>query len=379
MSKLHNCDPAISGGTKLLAEADYTDFAPATINFLSFLNSPYEQARTYFRVWDNRIEMNTPIAPFCCLTATSNCVTDSVTTYYYDGFPFRSSMACYCIPLTCLGPPVVYVQKPSLLCGLIDLTPCCGESLKAAPHNCLGLKTYICCGGPCYEQYGLPITSGLKDGKKLMLDFKKAVNRYVKKHNLDPAEMAIFEVVGERGGASNMELKNATDDGNDDDFEPVDVEEEEESEIDESAPTHPSEIEMAAIKHNSPKKTSPKKAITPKAAAASPKKTRAASSVAASIKVPSNLYSLDFEVMFSFFKNSCGLGHVTSQAAATACIELEINTTKKLAKIWGREALALADLQLDQDDAGDVEEALAKLQVKVDHWVTHDGDTPTKV
>ena len=58
-------------------------------------------------------------------------------------------MCCYLIPVTCCGPPVIFAKEPKC-CGLVSLAPCFGVPVYYAPTNCFGLKTYLCCGQPCY-------------------------------------------------------------------------------------------------------------------------------------------------------------------------------------------------------------------------------------
>ena len=69
-------------------------------------------------------------------------------------------MCCYLIPVTCCGPPVIYSKEPKL-CGLVSLAPCCGVPIYYAPTNCFGLKTYLCCGQPCYTSCAAGLVGGL--------------------------------------------------------------------------------------------------------------------------------------------------------------------------------------------------------------------------
>lgn len=191
----HGDSEYISGGVTLVAEAEYYDFAPAPCSLLICCNSKFQQGRTYFRVWDNRVEMNFPFAPFMSCTFSELCVTDIVTTYYFDRRPFRSGMCCFCIPCTCCGPPVIFNQVPKC-CG-IDLSSCFGQQIMAAPHNCCGLKTYLCCGKPCYYSFALPLTAGIKNGGEFLVQFRNAVDAYAQKHRLSKDQMAIFEQVND--------------------------------------------------------------------------------------------------------------------------------------------------------------------------------------
>lgn len=189
----HGTSQYMTGGLTLVAEADYYDFAPASCCCLSFLNSSFQQGRTYLRVWDNRMEKNFPVAPFGCFTTSELCVVDQVQTTYYDRPPFRSGMCCWICPVTCCGPPVIFVKKP--MCFCCDLSPYFGQQLMSAPCNYYNLKTCCCCGEPCYVDSALPISMGLKDGDALMAKFQASVDSYRIKHALPEKEMAIFRVV----------------------------------------------------------------------------------------------------------------------------------------------------------------------------------------
>ena len=178
-----------------MVEAEYYDFAPASCICFGCFNSSYQQGRTYLRIYDNRLEMNFPLAPFGCFTCNELCVTDMVQTVYFDRQPFRSGMACFCVPLTCCGPPVIFLKKPAFLC--VDLSPYCGQQLMAAPCNVWGCKQNIIFGEPCYLQCAVPISGGLKDGDKFIAKMKGAVDAYALKHNLGSSEMATFDIVSD--------------------------------------------------------------------------------------------------------------------------------------------------------------------------------------
>lgn len=191
-----------------MVEAEYYDFAPASCVCFGPCQSTYQQGRTYLRVWDNRMEMNFPIAPFGCFTCNELCITDMVQTVYYDRQPFRSGMCCFCCPMTCCGPPVIFVKKPMLLC--IDCSPYCGQQLMAAPCNVWGCKQHIVCGEPCYLQCAIPISGGIKDGEKFIAKMKGAVDTYANKHNLGSSQMATFDIVADNaldimGGAQKVQ------------------------------------------------------------------------------------------------------------------------------------------------------------------------------
>jgi len=191
----HGDSEYIQGGVTLIAEAEFYNFAPAPCSWLICCNSKYQQGRTYFRVWDNRFESNYPFAPFMCLTCSEVCVTDIVTTSYFDRQPHRSGMCCFCIPCTCCGPPVLFNSHPK--CCFVDCSDCCGQSIMAAPHICCGLKQYCICGKPCYFSAALPLVQGIKNGDVFLQQFKAAVDTYAMKHRLPVEQMAIFTVVND--------------------------------------------------------------------------------------------------------------------------------------------------------------------------------------
>jgi hypothetical protein len=69
----------------------------------------------------------------------------------------------------------------------------------ASPHDCCGLKEWLCCGKPCYLRYALPLTSGIKDGATFLVAFRDAVDAYGQKHRLSKDQMAKFEQVNDDG------------------------------------------------------------------------------------------------------------------------------------------------------------------------------------
>jgi len=152
----------------------------------------------FARIYDNRIVINKPMAPFCCLTMPI-CISDSVTTLFYDKPPLRSGPACFpfcCIPFTCCGPPVMFSHDPKC-CFVIDCKDFCGSQVKVAPCNCFGLKTFICCGNPCYVSCSMPLLLGVRDADHFISSAKVAVDAFKNKHGLEDGEMAIFECVSD--------------------------------------------------------------------------------------------------------------------------------------------------------------------------------------
>ncbi len=196
----------MTGGTTLVAEAEFYDFAPASCVCLGCCVSKFQQGRTYLRVWDNRMELNSPLAPFGCLTSSELCIADNVHTTYFDRQPFRSGMCCWVCPVTCCGPPVVFVKKPAFLC--CDLSPYFGQQLMSAPCNYYNMRTLCCVGEPCYVDSALAIVSGIKDGDALLSKLQSTVDSYAKKHALSEPQMAIFRVVSDNvvGGAQKVHV-----------------------------------------------------------------------------------------------------------------------------------------------------------------------------
>jgi len=193
--KLHGSSKYMSpGNAALVAEAEFQDFAPACCSIFACMVPDDQKARTYARVYENKLEANYPFAPFCCAT-TELCIVDNIHTYYFDKPPARSGLCFGCIPATCLGPPVIFSSKPK--CFSLDLTWLCGENIRSSPCDCFGLKAYICCGNPCYVRASTPLLSGLKNSEIFLSAFKQAVDAYRHKHNLSGDQMAVFQDVND--------------------------------------------------------------------------------------------------------------------------------------------------------------------------------------
>jgi len=205
------------------------NFSPASGSHLDICNSQLIQQRQYLRAWDNRVESNMPgcghpcgssdefvraIGNACinlqrrccggcdCCTCSDQMVHDNVHVNYYDRHPFRSVYLWGLVPRTCCGPPVVFLYQPKCCCGTIDLTPCFGASLRTADDNCFGLRTWLCCGPPCYVSKskgwirGVPAAA---DFNAFMVPLKNAVSTYQQYHQIPIEERAIFENVIETG------------------------------------------------------------------------------------------------------------------------------------------------------------------------------------
>lgn len=183
----------------LVAEAEYMSFAPASCSCCACLYPQSLKKRQYARLYENKIEWNVPVAPFCCFT-TNTCILDWISVNYYDRPPVSAGMCCYCIPAVCCGPPVIFGKKPSCCC--IDLTPMCGQMVMAAPCDYFGLK--VCCGipnccigKPCYLSAALPIIKGVKNSEKFVADFNMAVDSYAARTGIPRRQMATFKFVND--------------------------------------------------------------------------------------------------------------------------------------------------------------------------------------
>ena len=168
---------------RLVAEANHRDFAPCPCICFQCCVGDQQRARTYVRVYENRLETNYPYAPWCCFTP-EYCIVDHVMTYYFDKGPSQTycgrvtaSLDCFA---PCCGPPVVFLKVPRCCCACIDCRPCCGETLYAAPCTCCNLRVYCCCGKPCYEDCACPIALPLQDGTEFIQQYQGAVEEYEK-------------------------------------------------------------------------------------------------------------------------------------------------------------------------------------------------------
>jgi len=204
-ASVHGTSPYLQSGD-FQAAADFYDFAPLPCSLCSCFLNDETRMRMFARLYDNRLVINKPMAPCCCCTMPI-CISDSVTTLFYDKPPFRSGPApcpfC-CIPFTCCGPPVMFSHNPKC-CGMIDCTDFCGSQVKVAPCNCFGCKTFLCCGNPCYVNCSMPLLTGVRDADQFISAAKGIVDGFRNKHGLEESEMCIFECVsddiGDFGGA----------------------------------------------------------------------------------------------------------------------------------------------------------------------------------
>lgn len=175
----------VAPSTKLIAEMEYELYAPAKSPIFTCCISPAMQSRMYARIYDNHLEINQPIDA-CCCCSSEECVVDRVKVYKFDKAPFRSTT-------NCCGPPVIFNINETYCCCI-----CTNQTVASAPCNCLGLKSFCCCGSPCYfgyrDYFTLNIPS-VKSGSEFLSKLKSTVKSYAIRNNLPEGEMAVFEDV----------------------------------------------------------------------------------------------------------------------------------------------------------------------------------------
>jgi hypothetical protein len=206
-ASVHGTHPSVQSDNEIKAEAEFYDFAPLPCVFYSCLLNDEYRSRMFARIYDNRIVMNHPIAPFCCLT-TPICIADAIATFIYDKPPMRSGPApapCCCIPCTCCGPPVMFSYNPKCCC--IDCKDNCGSMVKVAPANFYGCKQYVCCGQPCYTSCSIPLLVGVKNADAFISAAKVQVEAFKAKHGMPDSEMCIFECVSDNMGGELLGLE----------------------------------------------------------------------------------------------------------------------------------------------------------------------------
>jgi len=218
MQYIHGTSQRIAVETTFYGDATFADFAPAPCICLACFNSSVAQRRMYARVYDGYYEENIPAALCYCLTCSEVCVVDRIGKAFFDRKPTRTGMVCYCIPVTCCGPPVIYVRNPHC-CGCIPIQSCAGEYITRAPANCHNAQWFICCGWRCYtcwEYFDNPLSlcaclycvpclglgnnlPGIKigSGDAFAADYQAAVQKY-KERNPEIAknESAVFHGMG---------------------------------------------------------------------------------------------------------------------------------------------------------------------------------------
>jgi hypothetical protein len=169
--------------TRIVVEADHEEFAPNKYICFTQCVGDQARARTYARVYENRMETNYPYSPWCCFTP-EYCIVDNVQVYSFDKGPSQQYCGGHYVECDCLGPlcgpPVVFVNVPRCCCHTLDLRPCFGETLYAAPCDCYGLRCCICTGRPCYQQCACPIAGPIKNGSFFLERYRGAVDDYAK-------------------------------------------------------------------------------------------------------------------------------------------------------------------------------------------------------
>jgi len=180
---------------KLVKAGEFYDFAPASCVCYGCCVSEAQKKRTFVRAYDNRLEMNLPIAPCLCFCDDEKYMVDQTYLYFYDKPPFRTGMCCYVVPVMCFGPPVLFSYKPKCCC--FDLSSCYGEQIMTAPCNFGNLKTYLCCGNPCYVSCSRPVISGMKDADGFLASLKAALNPWADNLGIPKYEQVIFASVSD--------------------------------------------------------------------------------------------------------------------------------------------------------------------------------------
>ena len=103
----HGNDPATQlTSKKIVVEAEFAFSShPFYCNCCPFLSPPmccqrdYIKKRTYFRIYENRLEYNQPYSTCCCipeLFLPHHCIRDHIVTEYFDMGLSRSRARCCC-------------------------------------------------------------------------------------------------------------------------------------------------------------------------------------------------------------------------------------------------------------------------------------------
>lgn len=189
-----------------IAGAEFWDFAPAPCSCYGCFVPEAQKKRTFLRVYENRVEMNKPLAPCLCLCDDEKYMADQTWMAFFDKPPFRPGMTCVVCPLVCCGPPVIFAHNPKCCC--IDLSYMFGSTIKMAPCNCWGLKEYLCFGNPCYVKYSIPLVGGLKNPDQFLAHMKGATMAYQDKLNIPSSERVVYasvsDNIGDFGGTKKV-------------------------------------------------------------------------------------------------------------------------------------------------------------------------------
>lgn len=148
--------------------------------------------RTYFRVFENRIEYNQPYSSCICIPEAvlpPNCIKDHIVTEYFDMGLSRNRSRCCCQLCSlngCCGPPMLYNFKPhcGYMCLNCDYSTCYGEGIRYHSHSC---RDWSCCGYPCAETRNFCgcapfLLYGLKNSHDFLERWKNALDAYKEKY-----------------------------------------------------------------------------------------------------------------------------------------------------------------------------------------------------
>jgi hypothetical protein len=201
---LHGADPVTQlTSKKIVVEAEFAfDAHPFYCNCCPFLSPPkccqrdYIKKRTYFRIYENRLEYNQPYSLCCCipeLFLPHHCIRDNIVTEYFDMGLSRSRARCCCHICSlgsCCGGPRIYNFKPrcGYLCLAMDCSSCYGEALRYHSHSC---RLCDCFGFSCVESRHCCSLSpfllkGLSNSGELLEKWRDALEIYKLQHPETP-------------------------------------------------------------------------------------------------------------------------------------------------------------------------------------------------
>lgn len=184
-------------GSRLLAEAEFEEFAPCPCVCYQCFVPDKARSRSYARVYDNRLEINSIQFP-CLCCSKERCIRDSSMNYFFDQAPSRAGMYCYVIPCICCGPPVVFTKKPRCCCALIDTRPCFGEMIFHSPCSCYDVKCCLACGPPCYQCTATPMLVAVKNGEQFLGKWRGALEVYEQEKGIPPDQVTRFRLNQDR-------------------------------------------------------------------------------------------------------------------------------------------------------------------------------------
>ena len=184
-------------GARLLAEAEFEEFAPCPCVCYQCFIPDKARSRSYARVYDNRLEINNIIFP-CLCCSKERCIRDSSVNHFFDQPPSRAGMCCYVIPCICCGPPVVFTHKPRCCCAIIDTRPCFGEMIMHAPCNCYDLRCCLACGASCYQCYASPLIVAVKNGEQFLGKWRGALEVYEQEKGIPSEQVTRFRLTQDR-------------------------------------------------------------------------------------------------------------------------------------------------------------------------------------